>query len=516
MTKFDDLGALQEALRSTANADELVLLVELDHAVGPLKDGHGRRDSEATLNAPFNVRIETFSGNRPDRAVVKFTYPRSSPGYQYEYWIDDAQEPVVSDTNRHEVIGTPGTRVRATVAASRPDGTYSPPITCSIILQARDNKTKGRAYKWDKVGPGTGVYGTETIRLASRAHLDVENNHLYDDWIETPLMTESLDALPGVGDVVVVNPRPASEVPWLGYRWRGYECRWYLGRREWPRSRFQPIASTIIDECRLTGPREFTFDLVDSAEYLRVAYTAETLTETGTAADVMTRILQSAGLPPPTFVGVSTAAQNYAVSYEISGGTLIDDALRTIARSIGAYYRLDLTGAVEVFALDLAAPPVLTIGTDDIYDDGIRQTGSTPAYRTVALDLPDGTSRSLATTAITGKINETRRWDTILTQAADADAVLVDLAEYHAITHPVYEIDCHRVSALLAIGDAVRIEHPELIGAGIVTAMSRSPLGEVSEIEVTIDDGLSAAFKRVEIEPGIAGDYSDYTLPRAS
>lgn len=512
MTKFSDVLVLEESLRSAAKAEELVLLVELDHAVGPVRGGHGRRDSGATLNEPFNVRIETFKGNRPDRAVVKFTYPRSSPGYRYEYWVDNALEPVVSDSNRYEVIGTPGSRVRVTVAASRPDGTYSPAITCSIILRAINNKTKGRPYKWNLVGRGTGVQGVETVRLASRAYIDTEANLLYDDWIETPILSESLDDLPGVGDIVVVNPRPSSEVPWVGYRWRGYECRWYVGRQVWPRSRFRPIASTIIESCNSTGPREFTFDLSDSAEHLRVAYSPESRTEAGTAAEVVTRIMQSAGLPPVRFVGVASAVQTYAIRYEIPANATIDEILRTIARSLGCYLRLDAHGEVQIFAINTSAPPVLTLGPDDIYDGGLRMTSSTPAYRTVALELPDGTTRARTTTAITGKIDEILRRETLLTNSAAVDDVMDDLVEYYSLSHPVWELDCYRVAALLEVGDAVAIDHPDLVAAGLVTAMTRSPLGEVSVIEVTVDFGLGAAYKVAEILPGIARDYSDYQL----
>ena len=75
---------------------------------------------------------------------------------------------------------------------------------------------------------------------------------------------------------------------------------------------------------------------------------------------------------------------------------------------------------------------------------------------------------------------------TYLSTEADAEAFGLRKAVAYVVAQNVWEIVVVGLSAVIHVGDHIDINHPVLVGAGVVDRVRREPLSNISRIEVTI------------------------------
>lgn len=479
------MSAFEDWLLDGSRNDHRVLLVELDHATDFVRAGHGRRNSQENLNEPFKLEVFTYGPNDPTFGELTFRQPVTHTQYNYytEIWIDGV---IVSEQQAgdYQFTKTAGSTVQVAVASAKAGGRYSKPIVASIVMNGTVQTVKGLVGDWEEVGDGAGIGGTGTTYLSSRPWLDPETNAQYDDWLLPGLsVEENLDGALGVGDIDVVHPDPDNEIDFLNRRWRGYECRMFYGDIDWTKSDFHQIATPMIDNCRQIGSSLYRFDTIESDRKLRRTFLTADLTLTGSITNAIDTCMTQAGLSTPTYRNLGTRG-GWLVHLEMTSSTRLDNTVRKLAASMGAYVRVRQTGEVEVFRPDTVAEP-LTLTEDDIAYGGVRMIDVTHAYERVQVNMSENGPRSSGTPALTGGLSETYELDTFLRVENEADVLVTDLVDYYTFGHAEWEIAMLNVSEI-EIGARVAVEHEDLTGEGLVTRVIRAPLSTFSRIVLTV------------------------------
>lgn len=328
-----------------------------------------------------------------------------------------------------------------------------------------------------------------TVYLASQSWLS-DSFIAYDDCMTSdPEIRDDLYNFLGVGDVDAINRD--DSVSWISYNWRGYPCRWYFGDTSWPKSKFRQIASTLIDGCRVVDGRVHRFDLMDGGQHLKRKFLLAERTNINSAKSTIAEIMTDAGLPAVTFINVPDETRDFRIRIEMTTDSVLENVLRKIIDSLGAFMRVNQTGGVEIFVPEKPTTPDITLVEDDIAYGGIKMVEAIPAYKKVTILYSDGTGLSGTTTANTGELNEEKRIDTVLrsdfsTGVTGAETLRDERVAYHSNPHFVYEVPVFDRAGLLEKGSYVGVDHPELTGVGLITSIKRSPLAFFSQVEIEI------------------------------
>lgn len=473
----------QEALRDISLFPNRVLLLELDYAIDFEISGHGRRNSRATLNEPLSLTVDTYNNTLGE---VTFSQALPADNYSYEIWIGDTALPPITGGS-HIFNANSGDVIDVAIASVKPDGRYSRPLVASVTMGSPSVQTvQGTRGNWAFVGNGPGIGGTGTLNVASQVYFDEENNKPYRDYmLNSPEMEDSLFNFQGVGDVELVNPDPYSEENWLTRRWRGYWCRWFFGFTHWPKSDFKQIASVLTSECSLAEEGVYKFSFVDSGQQFRRVFLTSDYVNEAPAKTIVSYIMQQVNLPDVTYINVPSPARNFTVSVNFNADTTIEQALRIIADSLGAYIRINQLGGIEMFIPD-PENPVITLTEDRILKPEIRMVEETPAYKRVVVEMAANGPRFATTQALTGNLDETFTLSTLLTNTAEADTRLNELIDYYSVGHKVWGVSAVDVTSLIQVGDYVTIDSRIVSGTGLVREIKRSELSDTSYLELAI------------------------------
>jgi hypothetical protein len=448
------------------------------------RPAHGRSNEQASLNPVTKLDVLSYS---PTYVEILFTQPVVQAGYSWEVWINGSVEATISKRGNYSLNVAPNSTIQVAVASIKNGGDqYSVPMTASITTASGKVTVVGASGDWVNVGQIE--YDVDdsiaTIKLGSLPYLSDENQ-AYDDLIvNDPVMQDSLTNFTGAGDVDVVNPD--TEIDWTRYNYRGYRCKWRYGDEDWPISQFRQVLTTLIDGCRSMGGRVYRFDLMDSGHELNRTFTDVDVVKEISAKSTIKWILEQAGLRPVVFINVDQQLRDLFIKIEIKADTTINQALKKITDSIGAYARYNQLGDVEVFIPDGTGDPDVTLTEDDIAYDGVRQIETIPAYRIVTIKMADGRKVTGRTTALTGNLSEEIVIDTLLFRDVDANVMLDHYVAYYSRTHSRWEIKIFDQEHLIQVGECIGIEHSEVRGKGIVTDMTRSPLSPYGTIEVEV------------------------------
>ena len=326
-----------------------------------------------------------------------------------------------------------------------------------------------------------------TVYLSSLPWLDVSvlPSQPYDNWlIAEPDIEDNLVSFAGIGDVDAINPM--DEEDWLSYTWRGYPCRWYFGDVGWVRGDFRQIASTLIDGIRLLDARQFRFDLMDAGQHLHRRFASAAAYTNISAKSSVKDVLEQSGLPNATYYNVEQSLRDYRVNVDVDEDTYLDEILRTITDSIGAYIRLSQAGKVEVFIPDTTGTPEITLTDDDIAHGQIQLVDTTRVYKTVRLKLADGSTVEDDTNSPTGELDEVLEIDTLLYRTEDITPALAYYVNYYSVKHFVYQLGVLNYTNLIQKGDFLGVDSEELVKQGVVNRVRRAPLSAFSTVEITV------------------------------
>ena len=334
-------------------------------------------------------------------------------------------------------------------------------------------------------------HSSGTIYLASESWIS-DTLIEYDGALLSRFVIEdSLDNFLGVGDLDAVNMD--EFVNWLSLKFRGYEARWFLGDIEWPKSDFRRIATVTQDGCRYLKENQYRFGLTDNGQSLKRTFVTANTTQSGTLKVVSDYIMTQAGLPAITYINIDTivnadasVGRNFAVSADFTATSIVSTELKKLAASVGAYIRVAQGGGVEMFIPEIPAIPDITLTEDDISYAGMRITEVTPSYKTVNLEMYDGTIRTDATLADTGDLDEAITINTNLTNVVQADTMLAEFVITYGLSRSIWRLPTHDIASVIEVGGPLKIEHPDLIAVGIVDRIQRTPLSSFSNVEVLV------------------------------
>lgn len=318
-----------------------------------------------------------------------------------------------------------------------------------------------------------------TVHLASKDWMS-DTNIPYDGWIISQFtMEESVSASVGVGDVEAVNP-DNKNLDWLSLNFYGSECRVYYGDDEWKRQDFRKIASATISECVRQSGISYKFNLVEPTYALSRPYvttaTNKLLTVEGSVNWLVSETSETILL-----TGIPEHKLSWLLRFYVGTETTLEETVRGIAASIGAYVRVGQGGNIEIAVPQDQA--VATITEDDIAGEQFRMIETIPPYKEVVIVVDDGTTTSKSTGAETGIFDRTKTINTYLESTSNITEMLNEYASYYATNHSVWEASIVSVSASLQCADKIVVDHEHLVGSGVVTRIIRQPMTNNSKVE---------------------------------
>ena len=321
-----------------------------------------------------------------------------------------------------------------------------------------------------------------TLHLSSGGWLSDTNVPYHDFITSDPYIEESLTDFLNIGDVQIYWP--FGEL--LDLQWYGYECRWFYGDSEWPRSQFRQLTTLLINSVERTGPKEYRIDLMDNGQMLRRKWDITRYAYDISARSTLDDIMTEAGLPEIIYTNVPELTRGFRIDVTLTDDSILLDVIELITASVGAYVRSRQDGGIEVFIPDRSLPAFPVVTEDDIIKDSVRMIETTSPYNRVVVILEDGTRVSEDTTAPVSNIFRELEVKTYLRRVIDAEIIVAELAAYHSEPHSVWEIGVSQVASVIQVGDHVAVDHEYLQGDGIVGAISRRPVSGIATIEVTI------------------------------
>ena len=327
----------------------------------------------------------------------------------------------------------------------------------------------------------------DTVRIGSQAWLSDENL-AYDNWlVGEPYIEYDLSNSIDVGDIDAINPD--LSVNWLDHTWRGHRARWYFGDTRWRKSEFRLIATSAIDRVRQVEDRIYRFDLVSDDDRLRQTFyeEEESTVESRTVGNAIDWALShnEFGISRE-YINLGPDDLAMPLTFEVTTSTTIDELLTTIADSVGASTRITQSGSLEIIKPDTVNAPAITLNADNVATNGIRMVDTIHPVRNIRVIHSLGEELTIPTGAQTGSLNEATEFLTYLSTEADAEAFGLRKAVAYVVAQNVWEIVVVGLSAVIHVGDHIDINHPVLVGAGVVDRVRREPLSNISRIEVTI------------------------------
>jgi len=326
-----------------------------------------------------------------------------------------------------------------------------------------------------------------TVTLASQPWLNNDDNVAYDDWIiNNPYLESSIGTSIQLGDIEAVNP--VLDENWLNYSFHGYRCRWYFGSVNWHKSQFRLIGSAIIEGVRETADRHYIFDLIGDSFKLKTPYpnfTAE-IENTSVVENAIISLMSLWELSGEyQFINMpESVLTTKSLRYQIKSNSTVLDIINKIAASINAYTRVSQRGFLEMFKLDRTNQPSVTYTDDNIDMDGIRMIDTVHAVSQITIVYDKDKLYTLQIESETASLAEELRVETYLYTAADAEELARELEPEYVNNHHIYEIKVIGFADLTQEGDVIIIDHPRLAGSGMVLNIERTPLSNVSTVEV--------------------------------
>lgn len=201
-------------------------------------------------------------------------------------------------------------------------------------------------------------------------------------------------------------------------------------------------------------------------------------------AEIVQFIAGVAGLTVKAELLDALPDRHLSLYYQDGTKTTCRQVLDDLVLQIGGYWRVSLTGELEVAVLEAPAEPGITITPDDIFKDGLRLIRTEPAWRQCSVDyyknfyvLSPGEIAGSVSDFIKGAL--TREWFQQRTfKLSDADTVEASIAvdvqipnydgyyeadrrlQLRSADRQVWECECFLAPALISVGDTVKIIHP--------------------------------------------------------
>ena len=324
-------------------------------------------------------------------------------------------------------------------------------------------------------------YAGGMVTLASKAWIG-ETGIPYDNWlISDPSIESNLNNFAGIGDLEAVNLDDAFD--WKEQVWHGHQCRLLLGDERWKRSDFKIVARSLIEECRFLGGRAYRFNLMQAGRRLEQPFTSTAATKSHNVSAAIT-YLQNETDTVIALSNVSSAKQDWSLSYDVDENTTLASVLQLIATSIGGHLRVDSLDNIEILIPSSTVKATLT--ASEIENDGLTVAEVEPPYATVTVVKSDGTKVSASTGVDVGDVENEIQIQTALSNTTHAQALRDELLSYYANTRVRWTVPALTGGESAIEGDIVEIDHPELRGAGLVVSAVKAPLSMYNRLEVRI------------------------------
>jgi len=328
------------------------------------------------------------------------------------------------------------------------------------------------------------------VRLGSDPWLS-DTHDPYDDAIEdTPLLQYSAENVVTVGDIKAVN-LDAETVDWLSFDWYGYRSRWYFGDIRWTKSDFRTIATATIRRCRYISASTYQFDLVSDSEKYNHPFLTEKTSFTGDASTVLTNIFAAANSIAGQEVGFFEVIGNVPLDVELEvsedENTSLDDVIKKLCVSLNARRRISQGGALQIVSREQVTNPQFEFYEDVIDEGSLRVVNTRNPAATVAIKYASGIETEIVPTgASINGLGTQATIDTYLKNRIDAFNLGNIEAGRHRQAVRVWEADVLGNLEQNNVADQGSVEHPALTGFGEITRVQRTPLDDITRIEVEI------------------------------
>jgi hypothetical protein len=213
---------------------------------------------------------------------------------------------------------------------------------------------------------------------------------------------------------------------------------------------------------------------------------ADLVTTTNTPAEIIEWVCDEYGVDFDSVAMAALPAYNVGLYYEgeVTGAQILDD----VCKSIGAYWRRDALGEVQVVVLDGPEETAdIVINEDDVVAKGLKLTGMeepvkpvtlkyarnfAPAARDSLAGILDSSpafaerltkewSQVTTDNALTGyPLAPVREYDTYLTETADAQDESDRRAALRETRRERWQLECYLTPAQIKVGQTVEITNP--------------------------------------------------------
>lgn len=464
-------------LKDSLRRDHRIVLVEAEFSDRDTSPGHGRSNFADVLNEVTSLQVNVYPNNYID---VTFTQPTSQEGYSWEVWIDGALTFTTSG-GVYNFQGNDGQEYQVAVCSKRGKH-YSKPWIVTFTPRGVGAVFNGQVGDWQDVGDGKGTEGTGKIYLSDFPWMS-DQFIPYRDHITSEIEFEqSLDNFAGVGDFKALNL--TKELDWKQLYWQGHKCTVLHGDDEWPRSKFKPIATMMIEDCRPLGGSEFIFDLMDGGQQFKRKFASEAETLTSNVAATLSYVASKSGLPEFNYYNIAPERLNYSTYIELDEESEVETVVRQIANSIGASIRINQMGGIDLFGPETGE--TFSITEDDIIADGVSVVESIPAVKRVVIEMAISPDAVKATTnASTGELVRTETIKTALNNFDHANQILIDRVAYRSKPHSVWAADVLNADRI-QVGARGSIDSEDITGTGIVERIVRRPMSIYSTVEIAL------------------------------
>ncbi len=415
------------------------------------------------------------------------------------------------------------------------------------------------------------------VRLATLPYMDEHGNPYDDWLTEAPVLDESLYSHAAVGDfqaINTLNPEQWASYHWAGYPclWFWGDIRWPRSqfvqvaaavnedvRRDDVTFDFDIVdrgfllektVRTTDDPVTFGYARNITPKQVDyarqvyqihdgpvdqipvirdngvpvsatfaleSGQYTLNAkpvgtHTVDVMEVNDTAPEIVQALANRAGFEVVDSFGLATWQQQAKLGFAVKQESYAE-CLNRVATAIGAYWRLDGLGRIELVS-DQVMPLDTTLTDDDLIDLQPGQAKRPPQRielhydpnpQTLSVDVLSGPVEAGVVSAaerqwlsssstilrrelrvMTGDFDETLVYHSHTRDAEDAE-LLLDLLEGRCLeVRRTYRGQIRPVAYGLRVGDRIRLNCTEIKGVALITRLTRRINGELSDVELEL------------------------------